>query len=264
MLPTSSMAGYFPKHYYWRGRQCPSSLELVQRYKHKLAANQSDALRRMAIRNSYETRSLGGTCGLRCTTTPSTAHLLPPVIIQSTNVQRGRRRGERSLSPTSLHYVDGRPRSSSDQLHVTGVSRDPSGSLKRSSSQSNVAVHKTAPTIQAENSSYVYHTPSGRKIGNASRRKAYENVRLLAPPQTQSDMKRSSSCSTVTANSTSLKPKEDKAVTSASNLPSSYSLQGTSWSYNSTCRPAAVHPQHTQRSLQHSESTKVCIVVGIG
>ncbi len=225
-------------------------------YKQTVAVNaHRDSLRRMAMRNSYETRSLGA-CTLLSTVASSTSpgHLLPPIQKRSPTMQRHALRDKRSSSPAaSLQYFDSRPLSSSDHLQVLGTKKGVLGlSLKRSSSHSSIAMNKTTSTIQSGSSSYVYHTPSGRKIGSTSR-KSYESTKLLVPPGLQqTDMKRSSSCSTVAANGVAQPQPYDETVSlpqsparrsSDTVHSSSSSYPSSDWSQASTI----VHPQYSSK-----------------
>lgn len=220
---------------------------------------QNDALRRMAIRNSYETRSLGGATTQRCTidnygctNSPSTSpsHILPPISKRSPTLQRSKHKPQRSLSPASVRCFNG---GSVDHLQVVGVGREFGGSMKRSSSHSSVAMKKTTPTIQTGSSSYVYHTPSGRRIGSTNKMKqGCENVQMQVP-QSPLDIRRSSSYSTVSVNIS------DESGSSASNSPLrdhsesaalSSSYHGSGW----TDGPATVYPQH----VKQGSGSKVC------
>ncbi len=223
----------------------------------------SDSLRRMAMRNSYETRSLGGTCSLLSTAAPvpATSHYLPPIKISSSaTMQRHALREKRSSSPANLQYLSSRATSSSDHLQVFGIKKEKQNlSLKRSSSQSSVAINKTTPTIQSGSSSYVYHTPSGRKIG-ATHRKSYDNVKLQVPVTAQlqqSDMKRSSSCSTVATNSV-VQPYDETSSLSqspvrrssdtVSNSSSSHHYGSSEWSL---AQSTIIHPQYSGSKVQY-------------
>jgi len=207
---------------------------LQENWKARPTVDQSDLLRRMAIRNSYESKSLGGTVGISCIPVPTisapvptisapapipASALLPTIEQRAATLQRVRRSGPRPVSPASMLCIEGRPKTSSDQLQVFG------GTLRRSSSHSSVAHNRITPTIQTGSSSYVYHTPSGRKIGaNKQQRQNYENVRIQPLPQLQSDMKRSSSYSTVAI----LQLKDEPYIQDKQeNLPASFSFQGT-------------------------------------
>ncbi len=262
------MAGHHhhPVHGDTRARH-PSRLQEQDRKQN--AKDQSDLLRKMAMRNSYDTRSLGSTPALRCSTRSSTtpctspSHtLLPPISKNSPTLQRTNCKEKRSMSPASARYLDGRPRSSSDQLQCLAIKKDSSGTLKRSSSQSSVAMNKTTPTIQTGSSSYVYHTPSGRRIGSTNR-KSYENVKLQVPPQLdQTDIKRSSSWSTVAANSTT-KSCDDKVSlhcsptrTYSETMPKGSSYHVSDWSDES----AVIYPQHLEL-FKYSSGGKVSIAI---
>ncbi len=252
----------------------------LQEQDHKQNAKaQSDTLRRMAMRNSYDTRSLGSTPALRCSTrsssntTPCTSPshtLLPPISKRSPTLQQTKRKEQRSMSPANVRYLDERPRSSSDQLQCLGIKKETSGTLKRSSSQSSVAMNKTTSTIQTGSSSYVYHTPSGRRIGSTNR-KAYENVKLQVVSsqlENQTDIKRSSSWSTIAANSTA-KSCEDKDSLHCSptrnysdTMPNGSSYHVSDWSDEA----AVIHPQqfkHSSGGKVSAEDTLVCSCVSM-
>ena len=198
-----------------------------------------DKLRRMAIRNSYETRSLSGTSAISRSTKPSAASpawcVLPPLHSkQPPAVQRLKRRG---ISPASLLCMEGRPRSSSNAIgsDILTSQKELLSTLKRSSSHSSVAVNRTTPTLHNGMSSYVFPTPSSKRATTRGcKRVAYENIKLKdtqTPP-----LHRSSSCSTVTANGTSLssKPAEEKDKTLSQCSPSVLEFPGQSCSQGSS------------------------------
>lgn len=155
-----------------------------------------DKLRRMALRHSYETRSLSGvrinntqTC---MPTSSSLAEVLQDKRLSPLHLEQ-HRRGGKPISPASLLCLEGRHRQS--DILTARPREDVLASLKRSSSHSSVAVSRTTPTSHSGSSSYVLpSTSNGRhdKLPRISQSwTRYENVGDTRPA---ADALRSSSC----------------------------------------------------------------------
>ena len=156
-----------------------------------------DQLRRRAIRNSYECRSLCGTASTQANYSmatdlyveaPENRKLLPPLSHKKQPLSKQSRRGNRFGD-----VVLNRPKSSSRG------GGDRRKSIKRSSSYSSVVVTHTGPTLRNNSSSYVCHTTAA--VRAPAKGNCYSHVALPSNSQQKTNnndtsaLKRSSSYS---------------------------------------------------------------------
>lgn len=214
----------------------------------------SDKLRRMAIKNSYESRSLCGTNGIQAESAlaesispSSTGKLLPSLTTkQPPNSQKhpGRSKrpvlkvsppravsstampGSNRVSPSAVHDVGASAGDDPDvvdetkksSLQVPADSSIPSAHdhLRRSTSHSSVALNGTSSLSQptGDTSSYIYHVPDRLISRGRSRSQSRVHAHMRTHNIPTSTLKRSSSYSTVALNRTGHYPSPPALVPS--------------------------------------------------